>query len=79
MKNICSSSFHVKENFRFHIVNEIEIKKLLQSLNSKQATGVDTISPKLIKIAVNCLTPFLTKSFNSSKEQNIFPDLAKPL
>ena len=41
IKNICSSSFHVKEKFRFHFVNEIEIKKLIQGLNSKKATGID--------------------------------------
>ena len=28
IKNICSSSVHAKENFRFHFVTEIEIKKL---------------------------------------------------
>ena len=49
IKNICSTSFHVKEKFRFHFVNEIEIKKLIQGLNSKKATGIDTISPKLMK------------------------------
>ena len=75
--NICSSSFHVKEKFRFHFVNEIEIKKLIQGLNPKKATGIDTIPPKLIKVAVEFLTPLLTKSINSSIEHNIFPDLAK--
>ena len=76
-QNICSSSFHVKEKFRFHFVNEIEIKKLIQGLNPKKATGIDTIPPKLIKVAENFLTPLLTKSINSSIEHNIFPDLAK--
>ena len=76
-QNICSSSFHVKEKFRFHFVNEIEIKKLIQGLNPKKATGIDTISPKLTKVAENFLTPLLTKSINSSIEHNIFPDLAK--
>ena len=76
-QNICSSSFHVKEKFRFHFVNEIEIKKLIQGLNPKKATGIDTIPPKLIKVAVEFLTPLLTKSINSSIEHNIFPDLAK--
>ena len=75
--NICSSSFHVKEKFRFHFVNEIETKKLIQGLNPKKATGIDTIPPKLIKVAVEFLTPLLTKSINSSIEHNIFPDLAK--
>ena len=76
-QNICSSSFHVKEKFRFHFINEIEIKKLIQGLNPKKATGIDTIPPKLIKIAVESLTPLLIKSINSSTEHNIFADLAK--
>ena len=74
--NICSSSFHVEKN-RFHFVNEIEIKKLIQGLNPKKAIGIDTIPPKLIKVAVEFLTPLLNKSINSGIEHNIFPDLAK--
>ena len=71
------TSFHVKEKCCFHFVNEIEIKKLIQGLNPKKATGIDTIPPKLIKVAMEFLTPLLTKSINSSIEHNIFPDLAK--
>ena len=71
MKNICSSSFHVKEKICSHFVNEIDW------LNSKKPTVIDTIPTKLIKVAVNFLTPLLTKSINSSIEHNIFPDLAK--
>ena len=52
-------------------------KKLIQGLNSKKATGIDTIAPKLIKIAMDFLTPLSAKSINSSTEHKIFPDLAK--
>ena len=76
-QNIYSSSFNLKEKFCFQIVNEIEIKKLIQGLNPKKATGIDSIPPKLMKIAENFLTPLLTKSINFSIEHNIFPDLAK--
>ena len=76
---ICSSSFHIKEIFFFHFVNKVEIKKPIQGLNSKKATGIDTISPKLIKVAVDFLAPLLTKSINSSIEHNIFPALAKTI
>ena len=71
MKNICSSSFHVKEKICSHFVNEIDW------LNSKKPTVIDTIPTKLIKVAVNFLTPLSTKSINSSIEHNIFADLAK--
>ena len=33
-QNICSSSFHVKEKFCFHFVNEIEIKKAYTKVRS---------------------------------------------
>ena len=47
-------------------------------LNSKKATGINTIPPELIKVAVDFfLTLLLTKSIHSSIEHNIFPDLAK--
>ena len=49
----------------------------MKGLNSKKATGIDTIPQKLIKITVDFLTPILTKSIDSSIEHNIFPDLAK--
>ena len=76
-QNVCSSSFHVKEKIGFHFVNEIEIKKLIQGLYPRKATGIDTMPPKLIKVAKKFLTLLLTKSINSSIEHNIFPDLAK--
>ena len=56
---------------------EIEIKKLIQGLNSKKDTGIDNIPPKLVKIAVDFLTPLLTKSISSSIEHNVFSDLVK--
>ena len=76
-QNICPSSFHIKEIFRFQFANQIEIKKLIQELNPKKATGIDTIPPKLLKVAVESLAPLLTKSINSSIEHSFFPDLAK--
>ena len=47
----------------------------MQMLNPEKATGIDTIPTKLIKVAVEFLTPLLTKSINSSIEHNIFPDI----
>ena len=70
MNNICSCSFHVKEKICRHFVNEIDW------LNSKKPTVIDTIPTKLIKVAVNFLTPPLTKSINSSIEHSLY-DLIK--
>ena len=75
-QNICSSSFQVTKKFCVFL-NEIEIKKLIEGLDSKKATGLDTIPSELLKVAVDFLTPLLTKSMNSSIEHNIFLGLAK--
>ena len=48
-QNICSNSFHAKEKICFHFANEIEIKKLIQGLNPRKATGIDTITTKTDK------------------------------
>ena len=67
----------LKEKICFRFVNEIEIKKLIREPSSKRATGIETVLPRLIKVAVDFLTQLLTKSMNSSIEHTMFPDLAK--
>ena len=54
----------------------MEIKKLIKCLDTNKAAGVDTVSPKLVKIASDFLTPLLTTAINKV-EENIFPDSTK--
>ena len=42
-----------------------------------KATGLDSIGPKLLKIAPNILTPSITYIINKSIESGIFPDAWK--
>ena len=53
------------------------MKKLLNEIDTKKAVGIDTITPKLIKMASNFLTPILTTAINSSMEKSVFPENAK--
>ena len=55
----------------------MEIKKLIKCLDTNKAAEVDTVSPKLVKIASDFLTPLLTTAINKVKEENIFPDSTK--
>ena len=55
----------------------MEIKKLIKCLDTNKAAGVDTVSPKLVKIASDFLTPLLTTAINKVKEENNFPDSTK--
>ena len=53
------------------------MKKLLNEIDTKKAVGIDTIPPKLIKMASNFLAPILTTAINSSIENSVFPENAK--
>ena len=53
------------------------VKKLLNDIDTKKAVGINTIPPKLIKMASNFLTPILTTAINSSMEKSVFPENAK--
>ena len=47
-------------------VNETEIKNLLENLDIKKASGIDTIPPKLEQLLADYLTPLLTNVINTS-------------
>ena len=53
------------------------MKKLLNEIDTKKAVGIDTIPPKIIKMASNFLAPILTTAINSSMENSVFPENAK--
>ena len=53
------------------------MENLINCLDKNKAAGIDTIPPKLTKIASDFLTPPLTVAINKSIEENIFPDSAK--
>lgn len=46
-------------------------------MNSKKATEIDTVFPKLMRLAVNFSTPLSTRSGNSCIKRKLFFDLAK--
>ena len=54
-----------------HFVNGIEIEKLTQGLNSKKATGIDTILPELIKVAAISHLTFSWRRPISYRNQSI--------
>ena len=61
------------ETFSFNEVNQSQIEKEILELNAKKSTGPDAIPPKIIKDSFKVLTPPLTKLFNASVEENLFP------
>ena len=66
-----------KDGFCFENIDINTVKKHILNLNIKKSVGIDTIPPKLVKIAVDFVAPILTKSINTSIKTNIFPEKAK--
>ena len=75
-KKFNEQNFFRKEKLFFTLVTPPEIEKLINCLDTNKATVIDTIPPKLIKIAAEFLTPLLTIVIKSI-EENIFPGSAK--
>ena len=76
-KKFNGQNFFGKENFFFKSATPLEIEKLIKCRDANKAAGIDTIPPKLIKIAADFLTPLLTVAMNKSTEENIFPHSVK--
>ena len=53
------------------------IKSLLQKVNTKKAVGIDSIPPKLVKLAAEPLSQPVTEAINMCIKQNNFPNNAK--
>ena len=65
------------DNFTFREVSENEVLKLLKTIDSKKAIGVDGIPPLIVKLSAEVLSHSLTRIINQSIKENIFPTLLK--
>ena len=66
-----------QEIFSFKPTTVENVKKLLNDTDTKNVVGIDTIPPKLIKMASNVLAPILTTSINSSTKKQCVPRKCK--
>ena len=63
--------------FKFKAIAPKYIKKLINEINPKVATGIDGIPSKLIKACKNSISPFICKLINLGYSINKFPDSLK--
>ena len=63
--------------FLFQEINESDIIKIFNELNTNKSTGEDKIPTKLVKLAKDHLVKPLKEAINSSIFSNIFPNKAK--
>jgi hypothetical protein len=60
--------------FRFQLVTETDVSKLLYTIKTTKATGHDRISAKLLKDSADVIAKSLTTIFNKSILSVSFPD-----
>jgi hypothetical protein len=63
--------------FSFRAISTFEIRKIVLSFPSNKASGADKVSMKVIKDALPCILPTLTKIINSSLLTSVFPSIWK--
>ena len=63
--------------FEFQYETEETIHKLITRIRSEVATGNDNINAKLLKDAIETVTPSLTKLVNLTYETNTVPNAIK--
>ena len=66
-----------EENFWLKMVSTKDIKSLLRKVSTKKAAGIDSILPKLVKLAAERLCQPLTEAKNTCINQNNFPNNSK--
>ena len=63
--------------FKLQPVSEQFVYDQLKQLKSNKAIGLDKISPRLLNDSARIITPSLTRLFNRSLDQKIFPSIWK--
>ena len=70
-------TYYPKDNNISFLTTPSEVKKLLKNLDTKKATGVDKIPPKLAKLSADALAIPLPLAINSSMKNDFFPNAPK--
>ncbi|MCG7876956.1 MAG: reverse transcriptase family protein, partial [Candidatus Thiodiazotropha endolucinida] len=63
--------------FKIPTVNISELINTIKSLNVSKATGLDGLSPKILKLSASVIAPSLLEIINSSIAEGCFPDSLK--
>lgn len=63
--------------FSFHPTSSEAVQKIIDSLTTRKATGIDNITVRTLKENKSILAPMITSLINFSIERSIFPDSLK--
>ena len=78
VKNVITTSCTTKPiYFSSEPTNPVEVQKRLKNIDTKKATGFDTIPPKLVKLSAEILSTPISIAINNSLKYGVFPEDAK--
>ena len=77
LKEFINSKKPENIHFKVPLIKSDEFKSILKSLDPNKSTGIDGISPKMLKLAFDALMPFLLQINNISLHIGMFPDVLK--
>ena len=63
--------------FKLNFITPLEVKQIIDKLDSNKSTGTDGIGPKIIKACGDSITPLITSIINNSIATGVFPDVLK--
>ena len=66
---------HIKFNIQF--INTEQVNSYINKLDLAKATGLDDLGPRIIKLAVDSLSPSIAKLINKSIKNGEFPSQLK--
>ena len=65
------------ETFAFQQVDEVKVKKYINKIGLKKATGLDNLSPKILRMTSDVLAKPITNIVNCMVKTSVFPDVLK--
>ena len=71
------SKLDSSKKFNISLISENQVFKLLNKLNSSKSAGVDTVGPRILKLAAPVISRPIAHIINTSIKQGIFPDELK--
>ena len=77
LSNYIENKIPMTHRFRISPIEEDQVFKLLSKLNISKASGIDTLGPRLLKIAAPMIYKPLCHLINVSIETGMFPDELK--
>ena len=77
LKEFINSKKQENIYFKVPLIKSDELKSILKILDPNKSTGIDGISPKLLKLASDALLPSLLQIINISLHTGVFPDVLK--